>query len=100
MVLLASDGERYCWRSALWMIRYHIAYIYLGVTLHFRIVSIIQFTKHDLERLDRFTIPLLFMQSCMHQLVSKVRRRVEFGDLCAIRMSLGGYEPIDDVVPL
>jgi len=88
MASRASHGEIYCSRSALERLRYHVACGFRELTLHFRVISIVQFGQHDFEGLDRFVIPLGAMKRCMLQIISKVRRRAELGDLCDVRMSL------------
>jgi len=68
------------------------------LTLHFWVVSIIQFRQHDFGDLNCFTIPSRPMKRCVCQLKPKVGMRVELYDLYTIRTSLI-YEPVNDRVP-
>lgn len=60
---------------------------YLGLTSKLRIGSILQLGQHGIEGLDGFIIALCATKRCMLQLVSNMRLRIEFDDLCIIKVS-------------
>src|SRR6267154_4128570 len=87
MTFSASNGLRYCWRSSAESLSSILTHALSGLTSYLFLGSIVQLREHDLEGFDCFIVALCTMKRCMLQLVSVIRRRVEFDGLLIYRQN-------------